>query len=204
MRTDCHIWILDDHPLVLQAMRTLILQDVAQAHIETFDSVKSLLAYRRQHPSPDLVLLDWYLPDGSAMDVLRAFDRDHDDSEPNDMGRTLQFMIVSAGDPIEIEKHLQQLHVIRPVIVYKHQSMHELSSMIKATVSGKNNPTIHLTARQSEMLSLIEQGLTNTDIAVRLSISVSTVKAHLADIFKKLQVQSRTQALHKWKSMTRY
>ena len=202
MLSELHIWILDDHPLVLQAMRALILQDAAQAHIATFASVQTLLAHRRSHRDPDLLLLDWHLPDGTALDVLKVFDVAHTGADNTVLARTKRFIIVSAGAPAEIEKQLQQLCVIRPVIVYKHQSMHELSASIKAVVSGKNVPPLHLTGRQTQMLTLIEQGLKNGDIAARLSISESTVKAHLADIFKKLQVQSRTQALHKWKSIT--
>ena len=52
----------------------------------------------------------------------------------------------------------------------------------------------HLTAREREVLLLLRDGLTNRDIAQRLGISESTVKAHLTSIFQRLGVRDRTQA----------
>lgn len=53
----------------------------------------------------------------------------------------------------------------------------------------------HLSAREREVLQLVASGLSNQDIARRLFISVNTVKRHLSNVFGKLSVRSRTQAL---------
>lgn len=52
-----------------------------------------------------------------------------------------------------------------------------------------------LTQREIEVLKLIEAGASNDDIAARLVISVATVKRHISNIYGKLGVQSRTQAI---------
>lgn len=52
-----------------------------------------------------------------------------------------------------------------------------------------------VSARELEVLRLIDQGLTNTDIAARLTVAPSTVKTHINNIYGKLGVQTRTQAL---------
>lgn len=57
----------------------------------------------------------------------------------------------------------------------------------------KTNPT-HLSPRQREILSLIAHGKDNKTIAHELSISDKTVKNHLTTLFRKLNVESRTQA----------
>jgi DNA-binding CsgD family transcriptional regulator len=51
-----------------------------------------------------------------------------------------------------------------------------------------------LTRREREILQLLTEGATNWEISCRLLISEKTVKAHLATLFRKLDVQNRTQA----------
>lgn len=55
-------------------------------------------------------------------------------------------------------------------------------------------PRADLTARERQVLGLIDGGLSNKEIAVQLSIEVSTVKNHVHNVLEKLQVQSRAQA----------
>ena len=57
-----------------------------------------------------------------------------------------------------------------------------------------------LTEREKFIVSLISQGMTNKDIGNELSISLSTVKTHVNNIYKKLHVTSRTDMLNKLKS----
>ena len=52
-----------------------------------------------------------------------------------------------------------------------------------------------LTQRELEVLKLIEAGCSNQEIAARLVISITTVKRHISNIYAKLGVESRTQAL---------
>lgn len=62
--------------------------------------------------------------------------------------------------------------------------------------AGYQSQTIpHLTPREQEVLSLIAAGLTNDDIAAELTLAKGTVKKHLDNIYRKLEVNSRTQAL---------
>jgi DNA-binding NarL/FixJ family response regulator len=67
-----------------------------------------------------------------------------------------------------------------------------------ASVSGKaqrKKPLELLTDREMEVLKLVTKGLSNKDIADGLSLSVRTVQGHLANIFNKLRVSSRTEAV---------
>jgi DNA-binding CsgD family transcriptional regulator len=55
--------------------------------------------------------------------------------------------------------------------------------------------TLGLTAREQEILSLLSAGLTNKEIAQRLSVSPNTIKTHLAHLFEKLGAKRRTEAV---------
>lgn len=59
----------------------------------------------------------------------------------------------------------------------------------------ENNKLQELTARQKEILALLQKGLTNNEICKTLGISANTVKVHLANIFKILEVTNRTEAV---------
>lgn len=60
---------------------------------------------------------------------------------------------------------------------------------------------LDLTPREYEVLLLIAQGCSNADIAGRLFLSVSTVKTHVSNLYIKMDVKSRTQAIDKAKNL---
>lgn len=58
----------------------------------------------------------------------------------------------------------------------------------------KNQPTKTLTSRERDILMLLRLGKTNDEIANQLGLSVNTVKTHLKNLFRKLEVRNRTEA----------
>ncbi|MBI9050561.1 MAG: response regulator transcription factor [Anaerolineaceae bacterium] len=67
--------------------------------------------------------------------------------------------------------------------------------------SDSNKAVEALTEREMQVLLLIDQGLSNAEIAERLSIAPSTIKTHINNIFSKLGVQSRIRAIRQARSM---
>jgi two-component system nitrate/nitrite response regulator NarL len=63
-----------------------------------------------------------------------------------------------------------------------------------ATLAARSSPEVRLTAREGEILELIDDGMSNKQIARRLSIELSTVKNHVHNILEKLQVHRRYEA----------
>jgi two-component system, NarL family, nitrate/nitrite response regulator NarL len=71
-----------------------------------------------------------------------------------------------------------------------------LVTRLRTTASGRSDgSSARLTARESEIVGLVEQGLTNKEIADRLSIGVGTVKCHVHGVLHKLSVHSRHDAV---------
>ncbi len=74
-----------------------------------------------------------------------------------------------------------------------------LSSLLKKTILKVNAITtgsIKLPKRQKQLIPLLDLGMSNRDISIELGISEHTVKVHLWRLFRRLNVKSRTQALH--------
>jgi NarL family two-component system response regulator LiaR len=60
---------------------------------------------------------------------------------------------------------------------------------------------LNITPRELEVLALIAQGLSNREIAAHLFLSLNTIKTHTSNVFSKLEVQRRTQAIQKAKAL---
>jgi DNA-binding NarL/FixJ family response regulator len=60
---------------------------------------------------------------------------------------------------------------------------------------SNQTPTGELTTRESEILTLLSEGLSNKEIADRVNVSYDTVRAHLRHIYEKLHVRGRTEAV---------
>lgn len=66
--------------------------------------------------------------------------------------------------------------------------------LLSARTEAGSKPAVELTARETEVLGLVRQGLSNKQIARRLGITERTVKAHLTSCFQRIGVLDRTQA----------
>jgi len=71
----------------------------------------------------------------------------------------------------------------------------EAAQALVQTTNMPQAPVLNLTERELEVLTLLVEGLNNQQIAARLTVSPSTVKSHVSNIFSKLGVASRTEAV---------
>jgi DNA-binding CsgD family transcriptional regulator len=99
-------------------------------------------------------------------------------------GRTLRLILLRGPGPDFSERDRDLLTVLRP---HLHQAYLD--------AERRRHPTPRLTARQRELLHLVAAGHTNAQIARRLGISEGTVRTHLENIYRLLQVSSRTAAV---------
>ena len=99
-------------------------------------------------------------------------------------GRTLRLVLLRGPGPDFSERDRDLLTVLRP---HLHQAYLD--------AERRRHPTPRLTARQRELLHLVAAGHTNAQIARRLGISEGTVRTHLENIYRLLQVSSRTAAV---------
>lgn len=197
------ILIADDHSMVREGLKQLVeLEDdiivVAQAGNGS-EAIEKIIEYK-----PDVVLLDINMPELNGLEVL-AYLRDND-INANVLILTIHNEVEYLYKAVEIGvKGYVLKDSESDVLIRAIRSVHDGESYIQPNMasllfkkmnnedsSGAQNS--RLTKREIEVLKLITEGMLNKEIAHKLCISEKTVKNHVSNIFKKIEVSDRTQA----------
>lgn len=204
--------LMVEDELLMQQRLLKVLQEVG------YDSdaidIKSSLADARQHmqESPAaMALVDIGLPDGSGIDLIRELRAD----DP-----ALSILVISAWSTEDII--IAALRAGATGYVLKERDDLEISLSIRSVLRGgapidpfiarhilqllptsESQPApdnqadaVNLSPRETEILKLVAEGLTNREIAEQLFISRYTAECHIKRIYKKLAVSSRTKAVN--------
>ena len=198
------VLIVDDHPLFLEALQRAIASACPQATTVEATSIEAAKAELQKKQSFDVVLLDLALPGTHGFDGLLEL-------------RTLYPKL-----PIVVVSALEDPRIVHDVMGYgaagfisKSASREDIGNSLKVVMDGSltlpkgyRAPAIApgtrqdvvsrlqtLTPKQLSVLKMLRQGLLNKQIAHELQIEETTVKAHVSEILRKLNVASRTQAV---------
>lgn len=187
------VLIVDDHPLICQAIRQALASIGFEAVGETADGVDALRMI--QTLSPDMVILDIGLEKLDGLTVLKRITREKLDT------RVLVFT-----SQIKENYAARCLHAGASGFISKSESIGKLIKAIETvadgyvffpkgcmTLLGKPESTgdlEDLTDRELQIFKLLADGYSNSEIAVRLSLSRKTVSGHKVNIQTKLGVVS--------------
>jgi DNA-binding NarL/FixJ family response regulator len=147
---------------------------------------------------PHVVLMDMQLPNGQSLEALRQIKQ---------LNLDTHVLLLSAQEREELL--YETLRAGADGFVLKDIAPDELAQAVRAVargevlvrapsrsrVSTRGIQIEALTAREEEVLRLLSRGLRNKEIAARLFVSERTVNFHLANIYQKLNVSGRTEAL---------
>jgi len=188
-RSSDRILIVDDDP----AVRELVVAVLEHAGFETETAETGDQALNAvETRKPKLVLLDVRLPDMSGYSVCRALREQRPDSVP---------VIFLSGERTEWYDRVGGLLLGADDYIVKPFAPDELVVRVRTLLRRAECPVregpmrSNLTARESEVLRLLADGLSQADIAGRLFISSKTVATHIEHILDKLEVRSRAQAV---------
>lgn len=206
MAGPAHILIVDDHPLFLEALQRAIISVFPGTGTREAVSIEAAKAELQGRTRFDIVMLDLALPGTRGFDGLLEL-------------RTLYPKI-----PIVVVSALEDPRIVQDVLRYgaagfisKSAGRDEIAAALKDVMEGSvtlpksyrppaAQPTSEeqiglvqrlktLTPKQLSVLRMLRQGLLNKQIAHELQIEETTVKAHVSEILRKLNVASRTQAV---------
>lgn len=202
MNTEIRIIIADNHRLILAGLRSLMADEEDINVIATATDGERLLdAVKRFHP--DVVIADVQMPyiDGiTCVGHIRRINLATRilllTAEPDQ--RTMQAVLAAGADGLllKTDPPTQLIQAVRQVIagqlVYPAVARRWLQSSRPQT--NQTLPT--LSGRELEVLQLVADGRSNSQVAQQLHISGNTVKHHLKNIYKHLGVANRTEASH--------
>jgi DNA-binding NarL/FixJ family response regulator len=191
------VLLADDHQLVLEAVQRELEKSEDFTVVATTNSgakIGDLVARHR----PDIVLLDLHMPevDGlQALDQIRARDKelkvvilsasDEPTAIQSALARGANGFILKSVNPVDLPSALRQIH---DGTVF-HASVHGGQPAASAAeVAG-------LTEREVTLVRALARGLSNKQISQELWITEQTVKFHLSNIYRKLDVANRTGAV---------
>jgi NarL family two-component system response regulator LiaR len=195
------VLVVDDHAMVRRGLAVFL---------QSFDDLKlageagsgAAAIQLCAEVLPDVVLMDMVMPDMDGATATRAI-----------RGQFPQVQVIALTSFKEGELIKKTLEAGAIGYLLKDVSADELAQAIRAAHAGRTTlspeaaqalvqnanqapaPGLDLTEREREVLMLMIEGLNNTQIAGRLTVSPSTIKSHVSNILSKLGVASRTEAV---------
>ena len=197
------VMIADDHSMIREGLAQLLeLEGEFKVIAEACDGIECLS--KLETVTPDVLLLDINMPNMNGLEVLQRI---------KDKKMKIKVLVLTVHN--EVEYLLKAVDIGVNGYLLKDSESAELKKAILAVVSGENyiQPSLipvlnakmidrdsdsvkieSLTKRELEVLKNLSYGMYNKEIAEKLDISERTVKNHISNIFKKLEVNDRTQA----------
>ena len=200
------VMLADDHALMREGIKHLLEFDgIVEVIAEANDGEECLqITDNLKYVQPDLLLLDINMPGMNGLDVLEELKRKKN---------PIKILILTVHS--EVEYLIHAVDIGADGYILKDSGSSELKQAIDVILNGDSYiqpsllPTLNsrlinrdtdkdklesLTRRELEILKQIAGGMFNKEIATNLNISERTVKNHISNIFKKIDVSDRTQA----------
>jgi DNA-binding NarL/FixJ family response regulator len=198
--------IADDHPLYRDGLRIVLSSsEVAEVVGEASNGTQAVALAAEL--VPDVVVMDLRMPEINGIDATRQIAGRHsetavlvltmfedDDSVFAAMRAGARGYVLKGADKADIIRAVQAVAggelIFGPGIADR-----VMRYFASAREGGQLSPFPHLTDREREVLEVIAEGQSNQVIARRLVLSPKTVRNHVSNIFAKLQVADRAQAI---------
>ena len=197
------VMIADDHKMIREGIKQLLELDENISVVAMASDGEECLSLLKDW-LPDVLLLDINMPNKNGLEVLE---------EIKDQNLDVKVIILTVHNEVDyllravemgvdgyILKDSGSAELINAIIMVMNGESYIQPDMIpmlnsKMVIRNSDKEKIkNLTKRELEVLILVSEGMFNKEIADKLEISERTVKNHISNIFKKIDVADRTQA----------
>ncbi len=194
------VFLIDDHPFVLQGLKSFLstnqnINIVGQSDNGT-EAIKEIKKLK-----PEVIIVDLHLPDMTGIKVTKEIKKMPINTEVIILSSFCEddevIAAIDAGALSYLMKDSPPQKLIEAIFATKNREpvLHpRIAKKIMKRVKNKRSPIDPLTSREKEVLSELSTGKSNKEIAKVLFISDKTVKTHVSNILRKLEVKDRTQA----------
>ncbi|HSM70134.1 MAG TPA: response regulator transcription factor [Anaerolineales bacterium] len=201
-----HVLIVDDHEPFRTGLRTLLASLAGIELVGEAENGEDAIRLTEKY-QPDIILMDIQMPGINGIEATRHIHQssphigivvltmfEDDDSVFASMRAGARGYLLKGADQSEILRAIQSVQngeaLFGPGIARRL-----INFFTNINPPQGEKPFPELTDREHEVLNLIAQGLNNSDISQQLVISQKTVRNHVSNIFSKLQVVDRAQAI---------
>jgi DNA-binding NarL/FixJ family response regulator len=203
MNQRIRVLVADDHTLFRDGLRALF-NSVPDIEMVGEAATGAQAISQAEQLQPDVVLMDVQMPELNGIEATRQTVR----TSPH-IGVVVVTMVEdddsvfaamragARGYVLKGAKQEEMLRVIRAVAQGEALFGAPIAARLMNFFSTPRSPEVfpNLTEREREVLTLIAQGYNNADIARQLSIHIKTVRNHVSNVFGKLQVADRAEAI---------
>lgn len=183
------IYVIEDHPLMRDAIVMLLRRISPGAEIVELSQLSELDTAIAAHGAPTLFCLDLKLPDTVGLSGVRVVAGKYPD---------VPLAVISATPAADVAEWCREAGA--DLYIEKTATASEMTAALRPLLQSDDaaapQEEARLSKRQKQLLLMLDEGLSNREIAERLGISEHTVKVHLWRLFRRLGVKSRTQTLH--------
>ncbi len=205
METEIRVLIADDHTLFRDGLVALLnsVDDIIVVGTAK-DGQKAV--EQAAASQPDVILMDILMPELNGIEATRTIIQDSphigvimltmfedDESVFSAMRAGARGYILKGADQEEVLRAIRAVN--RGEALFGPSVATRLMDYFKVPESEPSQAFPELTERENEILALIAQGVNNHEIAEQLHISLKTVRNHVSNIYNKMQVTDRVQAV---------
>lgn len=189
------VYVIDDHPLMRDALTMLLHRVKPGLKIISIHKLNVVESTVEKNGAPALFCLDLQLPDTLGMSGVQVLKAKYPD---------VPLAVVTSSSASEFEERCMEAGA--DAFIEKSNTPTQIIASLRSLLVSEEDVAIEdaaipsgptkLSKRQKQLILMLDQGLSNRDIAEKLEISEHTVKVHFWRLFRRLGVNSRTQALH--------